>query len=88
MSASGKLKLSIRGADAEFNSYFLRESTVAVNFKVGAKAVSPAYLADSVELFFAEMEAANIVSTVALGRNAKALNPKQNGFSRTTTSTT
>lgn len=64
----------------EFNSYFIPESTVAVNFKVGATYVSPAYFANSVELFLEEMEQANIVKTVALGRNAKALNPKQNGF--------
>lgn len=64
----------------EFNSYFIQESTVAVNYRVGARYVSPAYLAGSLDLYFKEMEAANIVATVALGRNAKALNPKQNGF--------
>lgn len=64
----------------EFNSYFVKEGTVAVNYRVGAKSISPAFLADSVDMFFEEMAAANIISTVALGRNAKALNPKQNGF--------
>jgi predicted TIM-barrel fold metal-dependent hydrolase len=83
MDRSGALKLiDFRGRPPtpEFNSYFIPESTVAVNFKVGAKYVSPAYFANSVDLFLEEMDAANIVKTVALGRNAKALNPKQNGF--------
>ena len=69
-----------RPPTAEFNSYFTREGTTTVNFRVGAKYVSPAYMANSVDLFLEEMAAANIVRTVALGRNAKALNPKQNGF--------
>ncbi len=81
-SAAGQKLIDFRGRPPtpEFNSYFVKDGTIAVNYKVGAKSVSPAFLQDSVDLFFEEMAAANIVATVALGRNAKALNPKQNGF--------
>jgi len=64
----------------EFNSYFIPEYTVPANLKNGAKYISPAYLNASVELFFEEMEDAGIIQVVALGRNARALRPKQNGF--------
>lgn len=83
MANPAKMKLiDFRGRPptAEFNSYFVKEGTVAVNYRVGAKYVSPAFLENSVDKFFEEMAAANMASTVALGRNAKALNPKQNGF--------
>jgi uncharacterized protein len=69
-----------RPPTTEFNKYFIRESTIAVNYKVGAKDISPAFLANSVDLFFQEMANAHIEKTVALGRNAKSLNPLQDGF--------
>jgi hypothetical protein len=60
----------------EFNSYFVKEGTVAVNYRVGAKSISPAFLADSVDMFFEEMAAANIISTLALGRNPERSHPR------------
>lgn len=64
----------------EFNSYFIPETTIRGNLATGARYVSPAYLKGSIELFFEEMEEAGITQAVTIGRNAKALNPKQNGF--------
>ena len=72
MANAEKLKLiDFRGRPPtpEFNSYFIRESTVAVNFKVGAKQVSPAYLADSTELRLRELE--RVLAEMGLRRSSR-----------------
>ena len=87
MPTTEKLKLiDFRGRPptAEFNSYFTREGTTAVNYKVGAKYVSPAFIANSVDLFLEEMATANIVRTVALAGMPRRSIPNRTALSPTT----
>ena len=57
----------------EYLAYFGEERTRWIAERVGAKSMSPAFLAGSLDLFFEEMDAAGIDRTVALGRNSPEL---------------
>ncbi|WP_237173427.1 amidohydrolase family protein [Paracandidimonas lactea] len=57
----------------EFNAYFRKDFVSSLQARSGAKP-SPAFMADSVDLFIKEMDEAGISVGVAMGRNSPAVN--------------
>lgn len=62
----------------EYLGFFLQERTKYINYRLGAKEVSKAFIEGSLDLFFQEMEEAGITKTLALGRNCPPVIPGAN----------